>query len=178
MRDRRPARFAASLLSALPLAVLALAVAMHACNDTSPPSNPGNTLVDNSHQDAIAQVTQDVAAPATTYDGGLDALGASTAYADVVSPQVACSTCTCDPRIAFCLENGTSLKVTAPPVDAACGYAPTNQLQVGCNILPPACAANPTCQCILDSVQPPLPCYPECTDPKALGYFDVFCSHP
>jgi hypothetical protein len=191
MRDPAPqrARYTRSIFTAAAIGGSVaglLAVGLYACNDgTTAPAGPGDNLTDNSHQDAVAVVTQDatVPPPVGAVDGGADGYvdggSTSTGYQDVTSPQAACSSCTCDNRIAFCLENGTANKVTGAAASGeggACAYAPSNQLQVGCNILPPACAAAPTCQCILDNVQPPLGCYPECS--TSLGYIDVFCPHP
>jgi hypothetical protein len=158
-----------------------------ACNDAPPaPSGPGNVLVDDSMQDAVAQLTQESGAPDVMYapqgigdagDGGYGLDGtASTGYADVQSPQTACSSCKCDRRVGYCLENGTTVTFGAPPIDGFCALAKTPTPAVGCNALPAACAANPTCACILDAVQPPLGCYPECT--TGGGFFDVFCPKP
>jgi hypothetical protein len=169
--------------------VTAVVFGVAACNDApGPPSGPGNVLVNDTNEpDAV------VPQPPPPADAGMDAYAdtgpygtgggyqegglASMGYLDVQSPQAACSSCKCSNKYAFCLENGASSSVTAAPnAGGFCAYAPASTLEVGCNPFPAACAANPTCECLLDALQPPLPCYPECT--TALGYFDVFCIHP
>lgn len=156
------------------------------CNDTSSaPLAPGNVYVNSSMQDAVAYSTQDtgvVVAPQGAMDGGYaDAYvdgGAtgSTGYADVQSPQMACSSCACSNHRGFCLENGETKVAMGDAAPGQCPIAPVGTLSVGCNALPVKCAQDLTCQCLLDYVQPPLGCYPECT--TSLGYFDIFCSHP
>ena len=180
-RLARPRLALLVLVSTLPI------VAIIACNDgPPPPSGPGNVIIDDSMQDAVATLTQDATAAVVYAPQGIGAAGdgayglassyASTGYADVQSPGSACSSCSCDKRVGYCLENGTSLTSTAAPIKGFCGLAKTTAPAVGCNALPAACAANPTCACILDAVQPPLPCYPECT--TGGGFFDVFCPTP
>jgi hypothetical protein len=155
-----------------------------ACTDTPPPAAPGNVVFDDSMQDAELQNNEDASiqygpqglGEAGT-DGayGLDSTYGSSGYEDVQSPQSACSSCKCDMRVGYCLENGPGLTAsTAAPVSGFCGLAST--LSIGCNALPAACASSPTCACVLDAVQPPLGCYPECT--TSSGYIDVFCQNP
>ena len=183
-RARRP-----TVLGLTALAVLGVG-GLTACNDAPPaPSGPGNTYIDDSMQDAVATYTQDAtvsdayAAPVGAGDGSYGGssdtglIGASTGYEDASSPRAACSSCSCDERIGFCLENGTSKMVLGSPTDAGlCPFAAVNDLAVGCNTLPADCMANPTCECVLNVVQPPVQCYPECT--TAAGYIDVYCQSP
>jgi hypothetical protein len=171
--------------AAAPLVPLALLVA---CNDgPPPPSGPGNVLIDDTMEDAVAKTylkaDGSVYAPQGTPDAGdggyeasLDAAYGSTGYQDVSSPMTACSSCKCDMRVGYCLENGSSTAFTSTVVAGYCSLADTTTPAVGCNPLPAACKANPTCACVLDAVQPPLPCYPECTSDN--GYIDVFCHTP
>jgi hypothetical protein len=174
-------------LSLPPLVVLCVAAA---CNDTpGPATGPGDHLIDDSQQDAVVQLTQDtgivdvnVAPQGIAGDGGygdggyLEAGYSSTGYMDVQSPQMACASCTCGENRGFCLENGVTPTVTGAATDAGlCALATPTTLAIGCNPLPDSCP-KPTCECILNAIQPPLGCYPECT--SAAGYFDVFCAHP
>jgi len=159
-----------------------------ACNDGPPPTSaPGNNYVDDSMQDAVAHYSQDagiydVIPPMGAMDAGYvdgsytDANLASVGYADVGSPATACASCTCSQTTSFCIENGLTTTVSGAAAGGQCPMAPAGKLQIGCNPIPAACAANPTCGCLLDSVQPPVSCYPECT--STLGYFDVFCNVP
>jgi len=185
---RLPHALRRSLVGIAALAA-ATAIGLVACTDGPPaPSGPGNVVVDDSMQDAVATVTEDayISPPQGVADAGdgsatgtydmMPEAGGSTGYADVQSPMAACSSCKCDKRVGYCLENGTSLTSTAAPIQGFCGLSKTAAPAIGCNALPAACAAAPTCECILDSVQPPLGCYPECS--SAAGFFDVFCAHP
>ncbi len=171
------------LLSVVGSCVASAAVVGLACNDSPPPpSGPGNIIIDNSMQDAVAQMSQD-----GSIQYGAQGIGdagdgaayfdsaASTSYIDSGSPNTACSACKCDQRVGYCLENGSSVTSNAPPQGAFCGLSRTTSPAVGCNPLP-ECDGGATCECILAHVQPPLPCYPECT--SSGGFFDVFCSSP
>ena len=184
-----PARPAPGLSRPVLALVVACLPALSACNDgPGAAAAPGNVIVNDSHQDAVAYLTQDVAVipPMGAMDGGypdggayLDAVAGSTGYADVQSPQSACSSCTCSNHRGFCLENGvttTAMGAGPPPPPGVCPLATFGTLAIGCNPLPIKCAGNVTCECLLDTIQPPLGCYPECT--IALGYIDVFCANP
>jgi hypothetical protein len=180
-RAKTPVALRAGLVA---LVAAGVATAPFACNDSAGPTQtPPDLLIDNTMQDAVAMYTQDVVAPQGAGDGGydgtypegsVDAPYAATGYADVQSPMTACSSCMCSEKAGYCLENGTSATFTSKVIGGYCSLSPT--LAVGCNVLPAACAAKPTCACILDNVQPPLQCYPECTESG--GYFDVFCNIP
>ncbi len=184
----KAARLLASAVYVASLASLALVAspAYLGCNDTpGPPSGPGNVLIDDSMQDAVAMLTQDsgtsdVYAPQGASDGGSyfdGPPGASTGYSDVQSPQAACASCTCNKKIGYCLENGSSATVTAAPyANGACAVAPASMPSVGCNPLPAACTANPSCGCILDNVQLPSGCYAQCSN--SAGYYDLYCPTP
>jgi hypothetical protein len=163
-------------------AALALAAA---CNDTpGPPSGPGDNLVDDTNQDAVAQHTQDTgivppqgAVDGSYADGTILEAGGSTGYMDAGSPMAACASCTCGMNRGFCLENGVTATVTSAATGDAglCTLASPTSLAVGCNPLPDSCPT-PSCQCLLNAIQPPLGCYPECTSKG--GYFDVYCPRP
>jgi len=181
------ARLAASAAYLLTLAglLLAAASASVACEDTpGPPSGPGNVLIDDSMQDAVALLTQDGGYPPQGVGDGGDAspylesgAGGSTGYQDVSSPQAACATCNCSTKVGFCLENGTSTTVTAAPYsNGACALAATGTPSVGCNPLPAACGGHGTCECVLDNLLLPTGCYAQCTDSP--GYLDLYCPTP
>jgi hypothetical protein len=177
-----------------PLALSAVLAVVAACDDNpGPPSGPGNTLINDTNQDALAHPMQyydsavgDVYLPQGAIDGafygqdsGADVSYASSGYEDASSPMTACSTCTCAENHGFCLENGTSVTVTAaPPPDSgnSCAMAKGGTLSVGCNPLPEKCATDLTCECLLSVVQPPLSCYPQCS--SSSGYFDIYCMNP
>jgi hypothetical protein len=171
-------------------------VGQAACNDNpGPPSGPGNVIVDDTMQDAVAMYTQDGGVVEGGYyasqgvgdagnDGPISFDGGSYAtmgYIDSASPQTACASCTCDERVAFCLENGPTTTVSGSPgANNDCPLARQTVLSVGCNVLPAACPStmSPTalCECVLNNIQPPLPCYPQCA--TTAGYIDVYCTTP
>ncbi len=182
----RPSSHAARIALAAFLSAVGLA-APFACQDTpGAPSGPGDNLVNDTMEDAVAHYTQDSGASDVYrpqgvadgggYDGALDANYAATGYADVQSPMTACSSCNCSSKVGYCLENGSSVTFSGKVIDGYCSLSDTTTPAVGCNPLPAACAKKPTCECILNAVQPPLSCYPECTESG--GYFDVFCHIP
>jgi hypothetical protein len=183
-RSRPLLRARACISLALSLGVALFVLTGAACNDTpGPPSGPGDNLINDTMQDAVAQLTQDTGtvppqgASDAAYggDGGgyLDA-GGSMGYADVNSPQSACTSCTCGMNRGFCLENGVTPTVSGAATDAGlCALASPSTLATGCNPIPDSCP-QPTCQCLLDAL--PLGCYADCT--VSLGYFDVYCPHP
>jgi len=158
-----------------------------ACNDTpGPATGPGDNLINDTNQDAVAVLTQDtgvtdVIVPMGIVGDGGYGMGtylegsASTGYSDVQSPQTACSSCTCGEKRGFCLENGVTPTVTAAPEAGVCALASPTSLAVGCNPLPDSCPV-PSCACIINAIQPPLGCYPQCTDSE--GFFDVYCNNP
>jgi hypothetical protein len=173
------------------VALTGAAVGQLGCNDNpGPPAGPGNVIVDDTMQDAYVIPTQDSGAADVAYapqgigDGGYDGPVsfdgggyATMGYIDSSSPMAACSSCTCDQRVAFCLENGESTTVSGSPgANNDCPLAKQTVLSVGCNVLPTACATTPTCECVLNNIQPPLPCYPQCN--TTAGYIDVYCQTP
>jgi hypothetical protein len=182
MRSFFQSRVSGSPMSCLVFAAAAL-VLVAACNDApGPPSGPGDNVVDDTNQDAVAEHTQDtgVVPPQGTVDGAYPdssylSAGGSTGYIDASSPRTACASCSCGMNRGFCLEDGVTATVTGTePGDAGlCTLASATSLAVGCNPLPDSCP-KPTCQCLLNAI--PLGCYPECTSNG--GYFDVFCPNP
>jgi len=162
------------------------------CNDGPGPTvAPGNNVINDTHE-------PDATAPATTYDAGIDTgSGDATVYdatgdagySDVVigmieydapTPSGACASCTCSESTGYCLENGASGTASAGS-GGACGVASAGALAVGCNALPAACAATPTCACVLSSMSPSLACVPDCVMQSPEGgtpYIDVYCPAP
>ena len=165
------------------------ALVMAACNDApGAASGPGNLVINQTNEPEAGEAgaAGDAGVDATAsadggpdggmliYDGATDSL-ASFGYGDVQSPMAACAACTCGKTTGFCMENVATATVSGTGTAGQCPLA-SGGLAIGCNPLPASCQAAPTCSCILAALQPPLPCYPECTTGN--GYFDVFCSHP
>ncbi len=177
LSHRSPSWSRRAALALVTLATVAGLLAPFACTDApTAPSAPGDTVIDDSMQDAVAQFTQDVYQPAQGVgDGAADAVypdagPGSTTYIDASSPATACSTCQC---VGYCLENGTTLTFPTTVIQGYCKESDLSAPAVGCNPLPANCT---TCDCVLAAIQPPLACYPECT--MSLGYIDVYCNTP
>jgi hypothetical protein len=154
-----------------PLVVLFIAAAVAvggACsNPTKPPNAPGDDLVNDTNEEEAGppQPNQPVdAAP-------MDSSPPVSADASYVPMLMACASCNCSMTTGFCFAGGTHM---LGPSDApACMMVAGPAIGVGCNALPAACAANPTCACVIDAIQPQFNCYLVCTpDP---GYFLVYC---
>jgi hypothetical protein len=88
----------------------------------------------------------------------------------------ACSSCACAQGTSFCFGGGSTKAPTGDGGDAGpkpCTTASTAIPEVGCNTLPAACAAKPTCACIIDTLQPSFRCYLNCQDDGK--QFLVYC---
>jgi hypothetical protein len=180
-----------AFVAALVLGAMFTLGAVAACNDTpGAPTGPGNVLINDTNEDAVAHLSQDatvndVYAPqgagdaAPAYDGTFDG-AAGMGYADVQSPQAACASCKCDQRVGYCLENGSTTTLTdPPPTDGGECTMGAGTPAIGCNVLPAACASMSgqlACACVLDNIKVPNGCYAQCT--TSLGYIDVYCPSP
>jgi hypothetical protein len=160
-------------------------VAFFACSDSGPPTGSGNTLIDDSHHSGDELPPAMDPSPA---DALPEMLYPSDAVAEYAPALDTCAACTCDPATNFCFAGGMHARSPFASMDAsdeggeggdaaaatpACPLVSGSTVQVGCNALPPACAASPTCACVLDAIQPQFSCYLVCSpDP---GYFRVYC---
>ncbi len=108
------------------------------------------------------------------YDAGISDGSDASPYTRADADLKACDTCVCAKDTSFCFGGAT---LAAPVIiagadagdggDAGPAICPTASgaaAQVGCNTLPPACAAKPTCACIIDTLQPLYRCYLNCAD--------------
>ena len=91
---------------------------------------------------------------------------------DSSAARAICETCACSTNT-FCV--GAITNSTFGGMCALDGSA----LGIGCNDIPPACAATPTCPCILGTLGK-IGCYPVCspTSSDAGDSFFVYCPSP
>jgi hypothetical protein len=133
-----------------------------ACS-TQPPADGGDRLIVDipTPPPRPAQPEVDGGASAGAYD-----------KPDSSAARAICEMCAC-PTDTFCV--GAITNATFGGVCALDGSA----LGVGCNAVPPACAATPTCPCILGTLGK-IGCYPVCspTSSDAGDSFFVYCPSP
>jgi hypothetical protein len=138
------------------------------CSDRIQPS--GSTLVKDVPPPPPPPPDEDASGP------GYDA-GARDGYVPVDANYGACAGCVCAPETSYCFAGATpradALDAAPPPV---CTTASGSPPQVGCNTVPAACAAKPTCACIIDTLQPLYRCYLNCRDDGDQKL--VYCPNP
>ncbi len=132
------------------------------CDDVYPGSTP------------IPRVDGSAAAtpgPDLPSDAGTDAPGDAAQTTD--ANLMACEGCICSADTNFCFGGARGRDPKTPPqCDVGDGSTP----KAGCNRIPPACAAKPTCACIINDLQPGYGCYLVCRD-TAAGFL-VYCPTP
>jgi hypothetical protein len=165
-------------------AVTAICAAV-ACSDSAKPLGSGDKFVnDTAGQDAYSPPP-----PSSPSDAASDA----DAYAAAAAAS-ACESCSCDPKVNYCFS-GEALRMTfkdpihvilaagfgepdgaaeakAPP-PPPCPVLTVGSTDDGCIPLPAACAATPTCACVLAALQPLYACYLDCSPTP--GYLSVRC---
>jgi hypothetical protein len=170
------------------LGACVVAGSLNACADTKSAGSSGNVVVDDTREQPRPPPNPDPPIDANIPDAPLyDALGN---YA----PLTACNGCTCSGDTHFCFGGGTPRGLAGPgdggtdePTDASVDAGdgglplcpvPSNPatVQVGCNALPAACAADPTCACVLTAIQPAFRCYLVCQNTSGLP--QVYCPAP
>jgi hypothetical protein len=84
---------------------------------------------------------------------------------DSYAPFNVCNQCSCGAGT-YCFGGGTGHE----EFSGSCNHttAAPGTLDVGCLPLPAACAAKPTCVCLIGALAPLVGCYPECTDVNGL----------
>jgi hypothetical protein len=164
----------------LSLVVAALGAAI-ACSDAAKPLGSGDTLTnDTAGEDAYSPPI-----PQPPSDGG-EGGATDSGYAPALGT---CSSCSCDPTKNYCFSGGTPLMATrvfplsgpgfgeptpdAGPPPPPCTLLPAGSVANGCTPLPAACAAAPSCTCLLGALQPLYSCYLVCTPTP--GYLEVYC---
>jgi|SRR5579859_2222510 len=165
-------RAARSLVAALVTGALAVAAA---CTDTGVPSGKGDTVI----------VDVDASGSGSGDNGGDDdgALPADSPFARVDSGYPAppdgyapfdwCNTCSC-PSGTFCFGGGSNFTSFNGDCHADAGALTSANLAIGCYPFPPACANEPSCECVILAVSQFLPCYPVCS----INTNIVYCPNP
>jgi hypothetical protein len=175
-RDGRTARKVTTLAI-----VVSCLGAVWACSDSAAPLGSGDKLVnDTAGMDANSQPPP----PPPPGDGaadGADGYG----YAPALNT---CGSCSCDPTKNYCMSGGTRVKgrtsypyggfgepdgaPTGPP-PAPCKVLDAGAQGNGCIPLPAACATTPTCDCLVNTLQPMYACYLVCSPTP--GFLEVYC---
>jgi hypothetical protein len=164
-----------------------------ACSDSAQPLGSGDKFINDT---AGMDVYSSPPPPPPPGDAAAEAY-ADTGYGYAPALDT-CSSCWCDPTKNYCMSGGTQKTkrvsypfgggfgepdgATGPPpapckvVDAG---AATDQADWkppagnGCISLPPACAKTPTCDCLVDTLQPYYSCYLVCSPTP--GFLEVYC---
>jgi hypothetical protein len=166
--------------------------AAFACSDAAQPLGSGNKFInDTMGMDAYSQPP-----PPPPSDASGDA---ETDGGDGYKPALnTCASCSCDPSKNYCMSGGTqkTKRVSFPfggfgePDGASSGPPPAPCKVVdagaaksggawsppagnGCIPLPPACVKTPTCECLVDALQPFFTCYLVCSPTP--GFLEVYC---
>jgi hypothetical protein len=143
-----------------------------ACADPAPPTGTGNkVLVD-------VDADNSPPPPPPPDDAGYDSPfadpdGFGYGTPDGYAPNDVCKKCNCDPTISFCFGGGTGLTTFG----GSCAINVSGTLSVGCNALPSACKASPSCTCLIDQVAKTEHCYLVCGESGDVGYA-VYCPVP
>lgn len=151
----------------------ALAISLAAaCSSSKSTGGDGGVddLTDDTHHEDAGPGT-----PLPPADAGpVDA--ATTTYDNYAPALDTCRSCSCPSSSAFCFAGGIHAITPPDAAPAACVIVDAGAVEPGCNTLPPACAAKPTCECVIAAIQPSFTCYLVCTpDP---GYLLVYCPNP
>ena len=136
------------------------------CTDSVAPLGSGSDL----KVDVDASLPQRAdEADATSADSPFAALDATYGpVPDGYTPLAVCAQCACEGGT-FCFGGAPS----SPPL-SACDQTMSTTLSVGCHVIPPGCAAEPDCVCILRALGSQPSCYQVCTE-SAQGSFTVYC---
>jgi hypothetical protein len=154
-----------------------------ACGDSAQPLGMGNKFYNDTEG-------EDAYTPPPPYTPSPD--GAGDAYPDGYTPALGtCGSCSCDPTKNYCMSGGTRKtareRVSYPygggfgEPDGAGDAAPPAPCKVleagatgnGCIPLPATCAKTPTCDCLVNALQPNYTCYLACS--PSPGYLEVYC---
>jgi hypothetical protein len=164
-------RAARLLAVALGTGVLA---APGACAESQAPAGHGDNVIldvdasgsqgDNGGGDDAALPDD---SPFTPVDSGYGAVP------DGYAPFEWCSQCSC-PSGTFCFGGGSGYTNFTGDCHADAGALGSAPLAVGCYPLPPACANEPSCECLILAISQDMPCYPVCSVTSDI----VYCPHP
>jgi hypothetical protein len=154
-----------------------LVIALAGCSDSSGPLGSGNRVsmdVDASSQgNQSSPPSGDADAPsADSPFAPLDGQGQYGALVDGYAPLAVCAQCACAAGT-YCY-GGSSQTSFSGVCDQTAATGGNSPLAVGCNSLPPGCANEPDCVCVLAALAPMVSCYLVCAETPA-GGFSVYC---
>ena len=151
-----------ALIAALLCGALAWAAAACTGDDTSsmPTGSGDNVHVDVDANDTV-EMRADVGAdsPFARVDGSYD-------IPDGYSPYRNCQSCKC-PATDYCFGGGTGYTSFS-------GNCMPDAFAIGCQPLPPACAGDASCDCLLPATAGQVPCYAVCVQNTRT----LYCPNP
>ncbi len=169
-------------LAASGLAAVLAASAVGACSDRVQPT--GSRLVVDAPPPVPPAPRDDAQPP--SYDAGAPDGDASLYARGDAANLSACKGCVCAKDVSFCFAGatlafprvgaGADAGDAGDPGPQICATASAPPAVVGCNTLPAACAAKPSCACIIDTLQPAYRCYLNCADDGTEWL--VYCPNP
>jgi hypothetical protein len=126
---------------------------------------------------AGSHVTVDVDATAPPMPAGDDGGSTDSPFArldspygvfpDGYAPLAVCGTCACEAGT-YCYGGSAYMTLSVCDQTASPGQ------EIGCHTIPPGCASEPDCVCLLQAFAPQKSCYPVCAD-DGMGGFTVYC---
>jgi len=128
---------------------------------TTAPTSSATTSGDDASDDLpVYDVALfDAGDPYSSYDGG---------------PAAFCQSCACPTATQFCFGGGAGNETLGTCTNAT---AEAGSLLTGCDPYPTACAATPTCDCLISTlVGGDYPCYPVCANYN--GSLVLYCPNP
>lgn len=143
-----------------------VAATLAGCGTSSPLGSGSHLSVDVDASARPAPPNDDAGGAATDSPfASLD--GPYGAVPDGYGPLAICAQCAC---------MGSTYCYGGSPYSAfsTCDQTAGTTLTIGCHALPPGCAAEPDCVCLLQALATQLSCYAACTD-NAMGGFTVYC---
>jgi len=149
------------------LAALLVGLAASGCSDSPPPLGRGNHLVFD--VDATTAPMRTPLEEAST-DSSYSPVGTPYAIPDGYAPAAICQQCACS-GATYCFGGSTGHTVFS----GSCNGGSAGGLEIGCQPLPPACANEPDCVCLIRELAPQMPCYPVCAQGNGLL---VYCPVP
>lgn len=149
----------------------AFAVVGACTGQTTTPLGQGDDFINDTDGDEVS-----ANAPQQGDDGSVDDVFARVDQGyppppDGYAPYNWCTQCAC-PANTYCFGGGTNFtSFSGTCADAA---PASGGLAIGCMPIPSACANEPSCECIISSVQAQLSCAPVCSITNMI----VYCPNP
>jgi hypothetical protein len=156
-----------SRTAAGPFALLLGGLVVPGCSDSPAPLGKGNHLVYD--LDATMAPAQNAYEDSST-DSPYSPVGSEYTIPNGYAPAAICQRCACS-GASYCFGGATGHTTFSGDCDGGAGAG----LEIGCQPLPPACANEPDCVCLIRELSQKMPCYPVCGEGNG---FVVYCPVP